>query len=60
MQSGAKPAYEIGAGSGGVQPPGLTSHPLARAMVVLVGRDAAPSRVNVRRPATAQQPRRAH
>lgn len=33
---------------------------LARAMAVLVRRDAAPSSGNVRHPATAQEPRRIH
>jgi hypothetical protein len=32
----------------------LTSHPLARAMAVPVGRDAAPSSGNVRHPAAAK------
>jgi hypothetical protein len=34
--------------------PGLTSHPLARAIAVPTGRDAAPSSGNVRHPAAAQ------
>lgn len=47
-------------GGPGVQPPGLTSPLLARATMVPTGQAAAPSRSNVRHPATAQVLRRTH